>query len=148
MGTHYLIKTASKPIAAASPFTDLLQLENCLAAQLRRIKVLMGDRVPPSIQFLKPILTGLIAKLQISHFIPERKAESIVVFPKVSGIRISCLQLPVLSKYIPECRPQKYRWVKSSRLSWPAWECVCYNRQRQGRATPAKPVGVHEPKTP
>jgi hypothetical protein len=110
MGTHYIFKGICKVIAGISPVTDLLQPQDCRASEFRRIKILMSDRVSPSIQLLKPVLTVLIAYIQILHFVPERKPELIVVSPNVSGIRITYHQLPVLNKNIPERCSQKARW--------------------------------------
>lgn len=110
IGTHYLFKGIGKLVAGVSPLTHLLQPQGRRASEFRGIKILMSDRVPPSVQLLKPVLTRLIAEVQVLHFVPERKPESIVVFPNVSGIRITCLQLPVLDKNIPECCLQKAGW--------------------------------------
>jgi hypothetical protein len=110
MGTHYLFKGICKLVARVSPLADLLQPQNRRASEFRWIKILMSDRVPPSVQLLKPVQTSLVADVQVLHFVPERKSESIVVFANVSGIRIPCLQLPVLDKNIPECCPQKTSW--------------------------------------
>jgi hypothetical protein len=107
MRPHYLFKGSCELIAGISPFTDQPQLQDRRASEFRRIEVLMRDRVSPGVQLLKPLLTCLIANVHFLYFAPERKPESIVVFPNVTGIGITCLELPVLKQDVPECRPQK-----------------------------------------
>jgi hypothetical protein len=110
MGAHYLVEGICELITRFSPTTDLLQPQNRGASEFRRIKILMSDRVSPTVQLLEPVLPKLVARVQILHFVPERKPESIVVFPNVSRIRIPSLQLPVLNKNILECYSQKTGW--------------------------------------
>jgi hypothetical protein len=110
MRTHYLFKDIGELIAAISPVADLLQPQNRRASEFCWIKILMSDCVSRRVQLLKPILTSLIAYVQILHFVPERKPESVIVFSNVSGIRITCLQLPVLNKNIPKCYSQNASW--------------------------------------
>jgi hypothetical protein len=100
METHYLFEGICKLVAGVPPVTDLLQSQNGRAAEFRGVKILMSDRVSPSIQFLKPVLPGLIAHVQVFHLVPERKPKSIIVFPNISGVGITCLQLPVLNQNV------------------------------------------------
>src|SRR6516162_5432824 len=110
LGPHYRFKGSCQLIAGIPPVPDLLQAQNRRASEFRRIKILMSDGVSPSVQLLKSVLPSLIAQVQVLHFVPERKSESVEVFPNVSGIWITCLQLPVLHKNIPERYSQKAGW--------------------------------------
>jgi hypothetical protein len=110
MGTHYLVKGARKRMTGLSPAEDLLQPQNGRASEPGWIKVMMSDRVSPGVQLLDPVLTSLIAHVQILYFVPERNAESIVVFPNVPWIRIARIQLSVLYEHIAECSSQYTGW--------------------------------------
>src|ERR1700693_5081417 len=110
MGPHYLFEGICKLVTSISPVTDLLQPQNRRASEFRWIKILMSDPVSPSVQLFKPVLTSLVAQVQILHFVPERKPESIVVLSDVSGVRIPCLQLAALNKNVPECGSQQTGW--------------------------------------
>src|SRR5579884_2661807 len=110
MRTHHLFKGICQLVTGMPPLADLLQPQNCRAAEFRRVKILMSDRVSPDVQFVKLVSTSLIADVQVLHFVPECKPKSIVVMPNVSGIRISSLQPQLIDENTPEGCLQKPSW--------------------------------------
>ncbi len=105
MGPHDFIKPSRQLIARVSPFADSLKPQDCRAEHCR-VKVLMGNGIPPLVQFLQAVSAALISEVEIPYLGPEDESESIVIFTDVAGIRIALVQLPVLDKDIPEGRSQ------------------------------------------
>jgi hypothetical protein len=89
---HHLVEGTSQAIAGTPPSPDPLELKDCGAAKLVLVEVLMDDRIPPEIQFLKKIHSGRVLWIKDLDFVPETDPETTEVRADAAGLGIATIQ--------------------------------------------------------
>lgn len=85
-------------MAGLTPGADGSQAQAGCSSQSRRIKILMGNRVSPSIQPLKVQAPITVSSVIGDYTAPKGQSKSVEIGTDVAWVRVSHIKLPVLGQ--------------------------------------------------